>query len=179
MTPAKREDSLQISVTVIFAPSGLGGRKLQIRIAQEFVEQRRIAAALRRELRVFVKALAAARELRGQGVDEHVGRSRVEREYLLRLGGARKNGNVGDAAEIQRNTAQSRVAVEKIIDVGDERRALSAESHIRRPKIADSRNARAPGDHGRLSNLQSGCSWRPKVGNRASLMENGLAVAPD
>jgi len=130
MAPAEREDFLHIGVAVVFAARGFGRRDFQVRIAQEFVKERWIAAALRGELRVFVKALVAAREVRNQGVDEHVRWPRVEGEYLLRLGRARKNGDVGDAAEIQRNTAQSRVAVEKIIHIRNERRALPAKSHV-------------------------------------------------
>ena len=38
MAPAEREDFPHIGVAVVFAPSGFGGRKLQIRIAQEFVQ---------------------------------------------------------------------------------------------------------------------------------------------
>ena len=176
---AKREDFLHISVPVIFAPGGFWRRKFQVGIAQQFVKERGIAAALRGKLRVFVKALAAPREMRNQRVDEHVGRSRVECKHLLRLGGARKDGNVGNPSEIQRNAAEFRVAVEKIIHVGNERRALPTERHIRGAKIANRWNARACSDDRWFANLQRGWCWRAKIRSRFSLMENRLAVAPD
>src|SRR5437899_10726164 len=104
MAPAEREDFLQISVAVIFAPSGLGGHTFQIRVAQKLIEERGIAAALRGELRVFVKALAA-REMQHQADDEHVCGSGGESETLLSLGCARASGEVGHADETQRDAA--------------------------------------------------------------------------
>src|SRR5207245_445094 len=83
-----------ISMAVVFAARGFGRRYFQIGIAHEFIEERGIAAALRGEFRIFVKAQAATREVRDEGVNEHVCWASIEGEDLLRLAGARKNSDV-------------------------------------------------------------------------------------
>src|SRR6267143_2356743 len=111
---AEGEEFFQIGVAVVFAAGGFWGWELQIGIAQKLVEQRGEAATLGCEAGVLVETQAAVREMRDQGVDQHVGGPGVEGEGLLRFGRARKNCNVGDAAKIERNSAESCVAVEKI-----------------------------------------------------------------
>src|SRR6266446_5582134 len=101
MPSAEGKDFFHVSVAVIFAAGGFWWRELQIGIAEEFVEERGDAAALQGELRVFVEAAAAAREVSDESVDEHVRRAGVEGGNLLWLSGARKDGDVGDAAEIE------------------------------------------------------------------------------
>src|SRR2546426_8848959 len=150
MTAAEGEDSFQVSVAVIFAAGGLWRRQLQIGVAEKFVEQRRDAAASQGEVRVIVEAAAAAREMRDESVDEHVGRAGIEGENLLRLGGARKDGDVGDASEVEENAAEFLVAIQKIVRVRDERCALAAKRDVCGTKIADSGNSRARGDDGWL-----------------------------
>ena len=85
--------------------------------------------------------------MRDQGVDEHVGGAGIEGQDLLWLGGAREHRYVGDASEVEGNAAQLRVAVEKIVCVRNQRRALSTEGHVRGTKIADGGDAGARGDH--------------------------------
>src|SRR6267143_4951185 len=101
MTAAEGDDFLHVSLAVIFAAGGFWRRELQIWIAEKFVEERGDAAALQRQARVFVEPVAAAREMSDESVDVHVRRAGVEGENLLRLGGARKNSDVGDAAEVE------------------------------------------------------------------------------
>src|SRR6266581_235245 len=97
------------------------------------------------------------REVRDKRINEHVRWAGVEGEYLLRLGGTRKNRDVGDAAEVERNAAEFRVAVEKIVHIRNKRRALAAEGDIRGAKIANGGDAGARSDDRWLTNLQRGC----------------------
>src|SRR5216684_2550722 len=166
-------------IAKILAPSGFGRRELQVGIEHEFVEERGITATLRGEMRVLVKTLALVRETRDERINEHVGRAGVESKHLLRFAGTRKNCNVGYAPEIQRDAAEFRVAVKKIVHIRDERCALAAESNVRGTKIAYGCDARARGDNRRLSDLQSRRSWRSKIGSRSALMENRLAMTAD
>src|SRR5216684_65520 len=166
-------------IAKILAPSGFGRRELQVGIEHEFVEERGITATLRGEMRVLVKTLALVRETRDERINEHVGRAGVESKHLLRFAGTRKNCNVGYAPEIQRDAAEFRVAVKKIVHIRDERCALATESHIRGTKVADSCDARACGDNRWLANLQRRRSRGSKIGGRAALMENRLAVIAD
>src|SRR5260370_12498110 len=95
----------------VFAACGFGWRKLQIGIAQEIVEKCRNTAPLRCEASVLVETLAAAREMRDEGVDEHVGGAGVEGEDLLLLGGSRQNRHVAESAKIRRHARQSRITI--------------------------------------------------------------------
>src|SRR5216683_301702 len=82
-----------------------------------------------------------------EGVDDHIGRASVESEDLLRLAVARKNRDVGDAAKIERHAAELRMAVEKVVHIRNERRALATERHVRRAKISDRGGPREGGDN--------------------------------
>src|SRR5260370_31361300 len=141
-------------MTKILAPGGFGRRELQVGIKHEFVEESGITATLRGEMRVLVKTLALVRETRDERINEHVGRAGVESKHLLRFAGTRKNCNVGYAPEIQRDAAEFRVAVKKIVHIRDERCALATESHIRGTKSADSSATRARGASRWCDNLQ-------------------------
>ena len=67
----------------------------------------------------------------------------------------RDDGDVGDAADVQHGAAAARVAIEQIIAEGHERRALSADGHIRGTKIADRGHAGDRGDHSGFADLQT------------------------
>ncbi len=131
------------------------------------------------DARVFVETLAAVGEVRDERVNEHVGGAGVEGEDLCGLGGGGDDGDVGDAAEIERDAAEFWVAIEKIVGVRDERRALAAESDVGGTKIADGGDAGAGGDDGWLADLQRGSRGRAEIGRGLALMKNGLAVAAD
>src|SRR5260370_35763838 len=92
-------------------------------------------------------------------VNEHVGGAGVEGKNLRRLRGGRNHGDISDATHVERDAAEFWMAVEQIVSIGNERRALAAEGDVRRTKIADSRDACARGDDGRLTDLQSGGCW--------------------
>src|SRR6266849_4485617 len=93
-----------------------------------------------------------------EGVDEHVGRAGVESEDLLRLAVARKNRDVGDAAKIERDATEFRMAVEKVVHIRNERRALAAEGDIRGAKIGDGGDCGEGGDR-KSTRLNSSHEW--------------------
>src|SRR5579859_1260935 len=97
---AEGEEFFYVGGAVVFAAGGFGRREFQIRIAEEFVEERRHRAPLLSEGGVFVEALAAAGEVRDEGVDEHVAGAGVERKYVRGLCIGWDDGNVGDAADV-------------------------------------------------------------------------------
>src|SRR6266851_2583132 len=117
--------------------------------------------------------------MRDQGVDKHVGGAGVEGEDLLRLGRARKNRNVGDAAEVERNAAEFRVAIEKVVHIRNKWRSLATEGDVRRSKITDGRDARASRDDGRLADLQRRGGRSAQKIDGLALMEDGLPVTSD
>src|ERR1700674_1908354 len=123
--------------------------------------------------------LAAAREVKDEAVYEHVGGAGIERMDLFRLCRRRNDGNVGDAAEVERDAAQFLVSIEKIVGVRYERRALAAKRDVRGTKIADSGDSRGGGNDGWLADLKRRSGWRTEIRERTALMEDSLAMAAD
>ena len=123
--------------------------------------------------------VAAVGEAGDQGVEEHVGGAGVESENLRGSGVGGDDGDVGDAAEIERDTAEFGVAIEEIVGEGNERRALAADGDVRGTKIGDGGDAGAGGDDGGFADLQRGGGGMAEEGDGTALVEDGLAVAAD
>src|SRR5690349_8864377 len=105
-------------------------------------------------------------------IDKHVRGTSIERKDLLRFRRGGDHGEVRDAAEVQGDAAEFFVAIEKIVGVGNERRALSAESHVGGTKIADGGDAGACSNDGWIADLQRRGGRPAQVGNRLALMKN-------
>src|SRR5690348_12552469 len=103
------------------------------------------------------------RKMLDKCVDEHVAGAGVEGKNLIGSRASRDDRDISDSADIQRNAPEFRMAVEKIVHVRNERRALAAERHVRRTKITDRCNASARGDNGPFANLKSGSSWLAEI----------------
>jgi hypothetical protein len=88
-----------------------------------------------------------------QGVDQHVGGAGVEGKDLRRFSASGEHGDVGDAAEVEGDTAEFLVPVEKIVDVGNQRGALAAESDVGGAEVGDGGDAGARGDGRGLADL--------------------------
>lgn len=71
------------------------------------------------------------------------------------------------------------MAVEDVVDEGDEGRALAAYGDVGGAKIGDGGDAGASGDDGRFPDLESGSGGKAEEGNGTALVEDGLAVAAD
>ena len=153
-----------------FAEEGMG---------KKLVQERRNQMAAARELGIPVEAQAAAREMRGERVDDHVAGAGVEGENIARPRGGGNEAEVGDAADVQRYSTDARMAIEKIVDEGHERRALAAGGHIRGTKIGDGGDASALGNDGRLGDLQGGGDGRAEKRGWSALMVDGLAVGAE
>src|SRR5580658_2720967 len=71
------------------------------------------------------------------------------------------------------------MVVELIVGVGNQRGALPTEGNVGRPEVRDGRDAGARCNDAGFPYLQCGSSRAAEVGNRRTLMKNGLPVAPD
>ena len=71
------------------------------------------------------------------------------------------------------------MAIKKIVDVGNERSALAAESHVRGAKIGDRGDAGAGGDDRAVANLESGSGGCPEIFGSEALVKNRLAMGAD
>jgi len=85
----------------IFSTGRFGGLQLEIGIAKEVGEKFTAKMALLCHGGVLVIAPAAVGEELDQGIDEHVARTGVEREDVLRFGVGGDDGDVGDPADVE------------------------------------------------------------------------------
>src|SRR6266571_3914686 len=179
MAAAKANEFLDVGAAVVFASGAFGGRDTQIRVFHQFVEKRRNRAARLGKLGVFVETFAATGEMLHERVDEHVGGTGVEGEDLRWLSGGGNHCDICDAAEIEGDAAEFGVAIEKVVDVGNERSTLAAEGHVRGTKVRDGGDAGAGGDDRGFADLQRGGGWRAEIRSWADLMKDRLAMAAD
>src|SRR5579864_8115356 len=131
------------------------------------------------ELRVAIVAQAAASEMRGERVNNHVAGTGVESEDVFGLRSGGEHGEVGDAADIQGDAATARIAIKKIVDERHERRALASSGDVGGTKIGDGCDAGALGDDGWLGKLKSGGDARAEKHAGRALMVESLAVGAD
>jgi len=174
-----RDETRDIRRAEFLAAGGFRRGFAEERMREEIVQQFRHETASAGELRVAVVAEATASEMRGEGIDDHVAGAGVESEDIFPGRGRGNHGDVGDAADIESDTAAARMTVEKIIDERHERRSLTSRGHIGGTKIGNRCDASALGDDGRLGELESGrdagaeeLAWR-------ALMIERLAVRAD
>src|SRR5271169_2546422 len=112
--------------------------------------------------------LSPARVFTGEGVDHHVAWAGIEGYDVFRRGGWRNHRDVGDPADVQRDAGPHGVAKKHVVDIGNQRRALSACRDIARAEVGDYWHARTLGNHRRLADLQRVAT---------ALMPDGLPVA--
>src|SRR6202050_5793170 len=93
---------------------------------------------------------AAARESFHQCVHNHIPRAGIEGEDILRFCTRGNYRDVGYAADVQGRPASRWMAVQQIINEGNQRSALSSGSHIRWTKIRIGGDAWALGNHAGL-----------------------------
>ena len=163
----------------IFAAGRFWRLKFKVRIAKKLFKKRNDALAAKGEPRAGVEALAALREVRDESVNEHVGGTSVEGEDILRASAGGDDGDVGDAAEIQRDTGEFLIAVEEIVGEGNERRALAAGGHVGWTEVGDGGDASEVRNDRTFTDLEGGRCGLAKEGDGRALMEDRLAVAAD
>src|SRR5712692_2447189 len=114
-----------------------------------------------------------------EGVNHHVARPGIEREYFVELRPARNDGDVPDAAEIERHASPPFIPVQHVVNKRHQRRALSADGDICGTKISHGGNSRPRGDRGGLADLHRGGDSRSQIPACAALVVNRLSVRPD
>src|SRR5579864_7886517 len=123
-----------------------------------------------RNFSVTIVVLSAVRELTRESIDHHISRTGIEGDYFVKGGGGRDDGDVGDAADVQRDAGAAGMTKEEVIDERDQGRAFAAGRDIARAKIRDDGNAEGFGQDSGLADLQ---------GVGAAFVKDGLAVASD
>lgn len=91
-----------------------------------------------------------------KGVEDHAGRAGVKGVDVGQGTGGREDRDVGDAAEVEQNAGDNRVAEEVEVEDGNKRSTLSAGGEIGGAEVGDNGNAEALGEECRLARLPGG-----------------------
>ena len=118
-------------------------------------------------------------QMLGDGVDHHVAGPGVEGDDLLGQRARRNRREIADAAEVLHDAPVTAMAVEHVIEEGNQRRAFAAGSHVGGTKIGDHRHADLRRDHRRLAGLPGAGDAAPEKRRWRSLVIERLAVAAD
>src|SRR5579875_142839 len=83
-----------------FAAGGFWRGFAEERMIEESIQKFRMQMTAASELRIAIEAQAAASELCGEGVQDHVARAGVEGDHVARLCAGGNHGEIGDAADV-------------------------------------------------------------------------------
>ena len=100
----------------------------------------------------------------GHRIDHHVAGAGIKGNNLVRGGICRNGREIGNAADVLHDSANFRVAIEQVIEKGNQGRAFAASGHVRRTKIADHRSSDPGRDDRALAGLPGRRDLRPRKG---------------
>ena len=126
-----------------------------------------------------VAIIGLAEEAIGDRVNHHVAGAGVESRNLFRGCSRRDCCQVRDAADVLHDAADLLVAIEQVIEEGNQRRAFASGGHVGGTEIGDDRDADARGDHGAFSGLPGDGQFAAQKFRRLALVIESLAVAAD
>src|SRR5712691_10683111 len=113
------------------------------------------------------------------GINDHIARPGIKRDHMVGSCTGGNRGEVRDAADVLYDSSYARVAKQKVVEEGNQRRTLASSRHIRRTEIGNHRHAHSRRDNCRLSRLPSGRNPASKKALRLTLMIKRLPVATD
>ncbi len=160
----------------LFAAGGLGRTKLEIGIGQHRREHAIVDFGAACDAAVAVVSLAAFGHAGNQRVDHHVAGARVERQDVVARGAARNHGDVGDAAEVQRDAADAAMAEQQVIGKRHQGSAMPAGGDIALAEIGDGPQAGALGHDRGVADLERAGDAAAEIVHRRAFVKNGLAV---
>src|SRR5262249_55781408 len=133
---------------------GFGRLLLQVRFAQKLAHDGAVDAPALCENRAFVEAPAAVCEALDQRVDEHIAGPGVESGDLRGRGVGGNDRDVGDAADVEADGAESGVGVERVVGERDEGGSLTAESDVGGAEVGNGGDAGPSCDDRAVAELQ-------------------------
>ena len=164
---------------ILLAPRRLRWTAHIVFILKEFGEQASVHFALDRHGAAGVAAELSAGEARGQLIHHHVARTGVESDYAICRTSGGQDGHIGDAADVQGHSAHLFRSEQKIVNEGDQRRALAPGGHVAWPEVVDNRDLSSFGQDRPVADLQRRSHLPAQVIGRLGLVEDRLAVAAD
>ena len=126
-----------------------------------------------------VAIVGLAEEAFRDRIDHHVAGAGVESGDLFRGCGRRDRSQVRDPADVLHNAADLPIAVEQVIEKGNQGRALASGGHVGRTEIGHDGNACARGNHGAFSGLPGDGQLAAQEFRGLALVIESLAVAAD
>ncbi len=171
------DETLGELASEFFAAGGFGWLAAEKWQAQEIGNDRFENCTRRGDAAIAIVGLAE--ESVGHCVDHHVAGAGVESCHLLRRCSGRDCRQVRDAADVLHDAADLLIAIQQVIEEGNQRRAFASGGHVGGAEIGDDRNADTSGEHRALSGLPCDGQLAAKKFRRLALMIESLAVAAD
>src|SRR6266404_5121482 len=112
-------------------------------------------------------------------IDHHVARAGVESRNLLRGCSRRNYRQVGDAANVLHDVPNFGIAIEQVIEEGNQGRAFASRSHVGWTKIRDDRDADSGRENGAFSSLPGDGQLAAQEFGGLALVVESLAVTTD
>ena len=153
--------------TEIFAAGGLRSFATEERASENFVNH-----ALEDTPTGGDAAIAIVRLLKeafGDGVDNHVAGTGIEGDDVFGSSSGRNRGEIGDAADVLHDASATVMAIQDVVEKGNQRCAFAASGHVGGSEIGYDGHCRALRENGALSCL-------PGAGDLASEEEGGLSL---
>src|SRR5207249_7762152 len=143
---AQRENFVDVGGAEIFASRAFRRLPQEIQILHKLIEQLRNELATNCAPRVSIKVRTMPCETCYERVDEHIAGTGIEGEHVRRLCVCGDDGEIRDAADVQRDATEFCVPPKKVVDIGHEWSALAAQCYIGGPEVAHSCDAGDCGD---------------------------------
>src|SRR5271165_1550303 len=150
-TPAQAQELAHELAAELLAASGLGRFLPEERMPEHLLQHAFDWLTTRGESSVAV--VGAAEQTLGHSVDHHIGRARVEGDDMFWLCAWWNRGEVADSPKILHDTPIAALAVENVIEEGNQGRTFAAYGHVCGTEIRDHGHAELCRDDGRFTRL--------------------------
>ena len=171
------DETLGEFASEFFASCGLRRLAAEEGQAQKIGDNRYENCARRSDAAVAIVGLAE--ETVGDGVNHHVARAGVESRNLFSGCSRRDCCQICDATDVLHDASDLRVAIEQVVEEGNQRRAFASGGHVGGAEIGDDRDADTGGDHRAFSGLPGDGQFAAQEFRGLALVVESLAVASD
>ena len=153
--------------TEIFAAGGLRSFATEERASENFVNHTFEDTPTGGNATIAIVRLL--KEALGDSVDNHVAGTGIEGDDVFGSSSGRNRGEVGDAADVLHDASTTVMAIQDVVEKGNQRCAFAASRHVGGSEIGYDGHCRALRKNGALSCL-------PGAGDLASEEEGGLSL---
>ncbi len=171
---AHLQKARDIFAAELLASGGLGGMAPEEGPAQQAVQHIFDWLTFGSEASIAIEWLAE--EFFRHRIDNHIARAGVEGDDLLGRRARRYGAEVGNSADVLHDASAALVAVEQVVEEGNQRCAQAPGRHVGWTEVGDYRYARTGGNDRTLARLPCARHIAPQVRTKVALVIKRLPV---